>query len=141
MRPQFIEKMGREALGARIGKCHKENVSYFGKDGERAQIGENGPGGLAVTAGSGEPAVTASNLLRKWAGRPWSPELANVIKRMCHISVRAGRGPRLGKMGQKALEPRIGKCYKENVSYFSKGWEEAQIGENGPGATGGQDCK
>ena len=38
---------------------------------------------------------------------------------------------RLGKMTQEASGPRIGKCPKENVSYFSKDWEEAQIGENG----------
>ena len=38
-------KMGREALGPRIGKCQKENVSYLNKDWEVAQIGENGPGG------------------------------------------------------------------------------------------------
>ena len=72
----------------------------------------------------------------KWAGKPWGPELANVIKRMCYISVRAGRGPRLGKMGQEALEPRIGKCHKENVAYFSKEWEGAQIGETGLGDPG-----
>ena len=41
-------KMGREALGPRIGKCHKENVSYFIEEWERAQIGENGPGSLAA---------------------------------------------------------------------------------------------
>ena len=76
--------------------------------------------------------------LGKWAGKPWGPELANVIKRMCYISVRAGRGPRLGKMGQEALEPRIGKCHKENVAYFSKDWEGIQIGENGPEGTGDQ---
>ena len=76
--------------------------------------------------------------LGKWAGKPWSPELANVIKRMCYISVKAGRGPRLGKMGQEALEPRIGKCYTENVAYFSKDWERAQIVENGAGGTGAQ---
>ena len=40
---------------------------------------------------------------------------------------------RLGKMTQEASGPRIGKCPKENVSYFSRDWEEAQIGENGPG--------
>ena len=32
----------------RTGKCHKENVSYFIQDWERAQIGENGPGGPAA---------------------------------------------------------------------------------------------
>ena len=40
--------MGREALGPRIGKCHKENVSYFIKDWETAQIGENVPEGPAA---------------------------------------------------------------------------------------------
>ena len=64
--------------------------------------------------------------------------MANVIKRMCNISVRIGRGPRLGKMGQEASGPRIGKCHKENVSYFSKDWEGAQIEENGPGGPGAQ---
>ena len=44
----------------------------------------------------------------------------------------------MGKMGREALEPRIGKCYKENVAYFSKDWEGVQIGENGPGGTGAQ---
>ena len=39
-----IWKMVWGDLGARIGKCHKENVSYFSKDREGAQIGENGPG-------------------------------------------------------------------------------------------------
>ena len=76
--------------------------------------------------------------LGKWAGKPWGPELANVIKRMWHISIRIGREPRLGKMGREALEPRIGKCCKENVAYFSKDWEGVQIGENGPGGTGAQ---
>ena len=42
----------------------------------------------------------------------------------------------MGKMGQEALEPRIGKCHKENVAYFSKEWEGAQIGENGLGDPG-----
>ena len=42
----------------------------------------------------------------------------------------------MGKMGREALEPRIGKCYKENVAYFSKDLEGLQIGENGPGDTG-----
>ena len=54
--------------------------------------------------------------------------MVNVIKRMWHISVRIGKGSRLGKMGREALEPRIGKCHKENVAYFSKDWEWAQIG-------------
>ena len=67
--------------------------------------------------------------LGKWAGKPWGPELANVIKRMCYISVRAGRGPRLGKMGREALEPRIGKCHKENVAYFSKEWRVQDWGK------------
>ena len=39
-----MRKMGREALGPRIGKCHKENVSYFNKDLEGLQIRENGSG-------------------------------------------------------------------------------------------------
>ena len=39
-------KIGREALRARIIKCHKENVAYFSKDLEGLQIGENGPGGI-----------------------------------------------------------------------------------------------
>ena len=38
-------KMVWEDLGARIGKCHKENVEYFSKDLERPQIVENVPGG------------------------------------------------------------------------------------------------
>ena len=38
----------------------------------------------------------------------------------------------MGKMGRKALEPRIGKCHKENVSYFSKALEGLQIGEKWP---------
>ena len=57
--------------------------------------------------------------------------MANVIKRMCDTSLRIWRGSRLGKMGREALEPRISKCYKENVAYFSKDWEGIQIGENG----------
>ena len=40
-----MRKMGREALRPRISKCHKENVTYFSKDLEGLQIGENGPGG------------------------------------------------------------------------------------------------
>ena len=44
----------------------------------------------------------------------------------------------MGKMGQEALEPRIGKCHKENVAYFNKEWEGVQIGENGLGGTGTQ---
>ena len=39
-------QMGREALGPRTSKCHKENVSYFNKDLEGPQIRENGPGSL-----------------------------------------------------------------------------------------------
>jgi hypothetical protein len=61
---------GGEASGPGVSKCHTENVPCFNKDWEGAQIGENG--------------------LR----RPWAPELANVIKRMCHIS---GGAPELGK--------------------------------------------
>ena len=38
-------KMGREALGSRLRKCHEENVSCFNKDWEGAQIEENGVGG------------------------------------------------------------------------------------------------
>ena len=41
----------------------------------------------------------------------------------------------MGKMGRGALRPRISKCHKENVAYFSKEWEGAQIGENGLGGT------
>ena len=52
---------------------------------------------------------------------------------MCDISVRIWRGSRLGKMGWETLGPGIGKCYKENVSYFNKDVERLQIGENGPG--------
>ena len=37
----------------------------------------------------------------------------NVIKRMCDISIRIGRDPKLGKMGREALGPRISKCHKE----------------------------
>ena len=55
--------------------------------------------------------------------------MANVIKRMWHISIRIGKGSRLGKMGREALEPRIGKCYKENVAYFSKDWEDPDWGK------------
>ena len=54
--------------------------------------------------------------------------MSNVIKRMWHISVRIWRGSRLGKMGREALEPRIGKCYKENVAYFNKDSEKPKIG-------------
>ena len=41
--------------------------------------------------------------------------MANVIKRMCDISIRIWRGFRLGRMGPEALEPRKSKCDKENV--------------------------
>ena len=41
-------------------------------------------------------------------------------------------------MDREALRPRIDKCDKENVVYFSKGLEGLQIGENGPGGTGAQ---
>ena len=51
---------------------------------------------------------------------------------MCDISVRIWRGSRLGKMGREALSPRIVKCDKENVAYFSKDLEGLQIGDNGP---------
>ena len=64
--------------------------------------------------------------------------MANVVKRMWHISIRIGKGSRLEKMGREALRPRISKCHKENVAYFSKDWEGVPIGENGPGATGAQ---
>ena len=45
-------------------------------------------------------------------------ELANVIKRMSHISVKIWRGRRLEKMRREALGPRISKCRKENVLKF-----------------------
>ena len=60
---------------------------------------------------------------------------SHIIKRMCDISVRIWRGSRLEKMGREALRPRIDKCDKENVAYFSKDLEGLQIGENGPGGT------
>ena len=62
--------------------------------------------------------------------------MANVIK--SESSVRTRKEPRLGKMGREALELRIGKCYKENVAYFSEDWEGVQIEENGPEGTGAQ---
>ena len=40
-----MRKIGRETLRPRIIKCDKENVTYFSKDLEGLQIGENGPGG------------------------------------------------------------------------------------------------
>ena len=51
----------------------------------------------------------------KWAGRPWAQELANVMKKKCNILVRIWRVPRISKMGQEALDLRIGKCHTENV--------------------------
>jgi len=54
---------------------------------------------------------------------------------MWHISIRIWRGSRSGKMRREALRPRIVKCDKENVAYFSKDLEGLQIGENGPGGT------
>ena len=39
----------------------------------------------------------------------------------------------MGEMDHDALRPRISKCHKENVAYFSKDLEGLQIGENGPG--------
>ena len=54
--------------------------------------------------------------------------MANVIKRIWHIAVRIGKEPRLKQRGRKALEPRIVKCDKENVAYFSKDLEGLQIG-------------
>ena len=44
----------------------------------------------------------------------------------------------MGKMGREALRPRIVKCDKENVAYFSKDLEGLQIVENGPGDTEAQ---
>ena len=41
-----MEKMGWETLGPGIGKCYKENVSYFNKDLERLQIREQAPPSL-----------------------------------------------------------------------------------------------
>ena len=41
----------------------------------------------------------------------------------------------MDKMGREALRPRISKCDKENVVYFSKDLEGLQIEENGPGGT------
>ena len=61
-----------------------------------------------------------------------------MIKRMWYISVRVWKGSRLGKMGREALEPRIVKCDKENVAYFSKDLEGLQIDENDPGGTEAQ---
>ena len=49
-----------------------------------------------------------------------------------------GRGPKLGKMGREASGPRISKCHEENVAYFDKDWEGAQIGKNGLGGTEAQ---
>ena len=65
--------------------------------------------------------------------------MSNVIKRMWHISIRNGRGPRLGKMGWETLGPGIGKCYKENVSYFNKDLEGLQIREKAPPSLESQD--
>ena len=45
----------------------------------------------------------------------------------------------MGKMGREALEPRIGKCYTENVSYFSKDLEGLQIREKAPPSLESQD--
>ena len=64
--------------------------------------------------------------------------MSNVIKRMCDISVRIWRDSRWGKMGREALEPRIVKCHKEKVAYFSKDLEGLQIEENGSGDTEAQ---
>ena len=44
----------------------------------------------------------------------------------------------MGKMGWEALRPRIVKCDKENVAYFSKDLEGLQIDENDPGGTEAQ---
>ena len=44
----------------------------------------------------------------------------------------------MGEMDHEALRPRISKCHKENVTYFSKDLEGLQIGENGPGDTEAQ---
>jgi hypothetical protein len=66
-------------------------VSYF-SDWEWAQIEENGP-----------------------HARLWAPELANVIKRMCHISVRISRGPRIRKKGREALSPRMSNVSQNSI--------------------------
>ena len=52
-----------------------------------------------------------------------------VMKRLCHISIRIGKGPRLGNMGREALELRIGKCLEESMSYFNKDWEGPRLGK------------
>ena len=44
-----LKKMGREALGPRISKWHKENASYFDKDSKGAQIVQNAPGGPRIS--------------------------------------------------------------------------------------------
>ena len=44
----------------------------------------------------------------------------------------------MGKMGREALRPRIVKCDKESVAYFSKDLEGLQSGENGAGDTDAQ---
>ena len=45
-----------------------------------------------------------------------------------------GGNPDRGKCAGFELRPRISKCHKENVSYFSKDLEGFQI-RNGPGGT------
>ena len=45
----------------------------------------------------------------------------------------------MGKMGWETLGPGIGKCYKENVSYFSKDLEGLQIREKAPPSLESQD--
>ena len=54
------------------------------------------------------------------------------------IFIGFGGNPDRGKWTGFELRPRISKCHKENVAYFSKDLEGLQIDENGPAGTEAQ---
>ena len=100
---------------------------------------ENGPGGL------GPKNLQITNVKRRMCGKlpncgkcarePWAQELANVVKRVCDISMGVWRGPDCGKWAKKALGPRISKFHKEKMCYFNKDLEGPRVMENGQGAS------
>jgi hypothetical protein len=104
-------KMGRQALGPRISKCHVKNVSHFNKDVEVSQIVENGQEGLGQ-------------------------ELANVIKRMCDVSIRIWRGPDCGKWARRLWAQELANVIQRFCNILRKDLEVSQNVENGPGGLG-----
>ena len=94
-----------------------------------------GPKNLQMCKCQKENVRKAPKLWKEWARGPWAQELANVVKRVCDISMGVWRGPDCGKWAKKALGPRISKFHKEKMCYFNKDLEGPRVMENGQGAS------